>query len=89
MVVSDTLWTVLSPFLFMLHTRLSVQLRVMSDLQKCSDNSANIGSISAGKEAECIAAIDNFVEWAGQNHLRDQLQEEGDDFTTTVHSGRF
>ncbi|KAK0142278.1 RNA-directed DNA polymerase from mobile element jockey [Merluccius polli] len=62
--------TVLSPFLFILYiTDLSYQTE-SCHLQKFSDDSAVVGCISKGEEAEYRAVVDNFVTWCEQNHLQ-------------------
>lgn len=83
--------TILSPSLSPLtHHRPSV---LSEPPQVCPDDSAIVGCLSGGGKGDYAA----LVESAGGNNLRvdvdntrggGQRQEEGEEFTTTVHSGR-
>ena len=62
--------TVLSPFLFTLHTTDFSYQTESCHLQMFSDDSAVVGCISKGEEAEYRAVVDNFVTWCELNHLQ-------------------
>ena len=59
-----------SPFLFFLHTKDFSYQTEACHLQKFSDDSAVVGCISKGEQAECRAVVDNFVTWCELNHLQ-------------------
>merc|ERR1712035_43413 len=72
MVVSSTgapQGTVLSPFLFTLYTSDFQYNSESCHLQKYSDDSAIVGCISDGQEAEYRELIGQFVKWCSNNHL--------------------
>ena len=72
MVVSSTgapQGTVLSPFLFTLYTSDFQYNSESCHLQKYSDDSAVVGCISDGQEAEYRELIGQFVKWCSNNHL--------------------
>ena len=60
----------LSPFLFTLYTTDFQYNSKSCHMQKFSDDSVVVGCISEGRDGEYRAVVDNFVEWAGRNHLR-------------------
>ncbi|XP_049926802.1 uncharacterized protein LOC126406528 [Epinephelus moara] len=62
--------TVLSPFLFTLYTTDFSYQTESCHLQKFSDDSAIVGCISKGEEAEYRAVVNNFVSWCELNHLQ-------------------
>ena len=62
--------TVLSPFLFNLHTTDFSYQTESCHLQKFSDDSALVGCTSKGDEAQYRAVVDNFVTWCELNHLQ-------------------
>ena len=61
--------TVLSPFLFTLYTSDFQYNSESCHLQKYSDDSAVVGCISNGQEAEYKELICQFVKWCSNNHL--------------------
>ena len=62
--------TVLSLFLFTLYTTDFSYQTESCHLQKFSDDSAVVGCISKGEEAEYTAVVDKFVSWCWLNHLQ-------------------
>ena len=62
--------TVLSPFLFTLCTSDFSFCSQPCHLQKFSDDSAIVGCISGGQEAEYRGVVERFVEWCGLNYLQ-------------------
>ena len=61
--------TVLSPFLFTLYTSDFQYNSESCHLQKYSDDSAAVGCISDGQEAEYRELVSQFVKWCSKNHL--------------------
>nr|XP_054605822.1 arginyl-tRNA--protein transferase 1 isoform X4 [Nothobranchius furzeri] len=61
--------TVLSPFLFTLYTSDFQYKSETCHLQKYSDDSAVVGCIRDGQEAEYRELVERFVAWCGNNHL--------------------
>uniref|UniRef100_A0A8C6NVM8 Reverse transcriptase domain-containing protein n=1 Tax=Nothobranchius furzeri TaxID=105023 RepID=A0A8C6NVM8_NOTFU len=61
--------TVLSPFLFTLYTSYFQYKSETCHLQKYSDDSAVVGCIRDGQEAEYRELVESFVAWCGNNHL--------------------
>uniref|UniRef100_A0A8C6M3D6 Reverse transcriptase domain-containing protein n=1 Tax=Nothobranchius furzeri TaxID=105023 RepID=A0A8C6M3D6_NOTFU len=61
--------TVLSPYLFTLYTSDFQYKSVTCHLQKYSDDSAVVGCIRDGQEAEYRELVERFVAWCGNNHL--------------------
>nr|XP_054590297.1 uncharacterized protein LOC129154572 [Nothobranchius furzeri] len=61
--------TVLSPFLFTLYTSDFQYKSETCHLQKHSDDSAVVGCIRDGQEAEYRELVERFVAWCGNNHL--------------------
>lgn len=72
-VISDTgapQGTVFSPILFTLYTTYFQYNSESCHLQKFSDDSAVVRCIRERDEGEYRTLVDNFVEWAEENHLR-------------------
>ena len=62
--------TVLSPFLFTTYTADFQYCTESCHLQKLSDDTAIVGCVEAGREAEYRDLVDRFVKWCGENHLQ-------------------
>ncbi|KAK0148535.1 putative RNA-directed DNA polymerase from transposon BS [Merluccius polli] len=62
--------TVLSPFLFTTYTADFQYCTEMCHLQKFSDDTAIVGCVEGGREAEYRDLVDRFVKWCGENHLQ-------------------
>ena len=61
--------TVLSPFLFTTYTSDFQYCTESCHLQKFSDDTAIVGCVEGGREAEYRDLVDRFVKWCGENHL--------------------
>jgi len=61
---------VLSPFLFTTYTADFQYCTELCHLQKFSDDTAIVGCVEGGGEAEYRDLVDRFVKWCGENHLQ-------------------
>ncbi|KAK0155347.1 putative RNA-directed DNA polymerase from transposon BS [Merluccius polli] len=62
--------TVLSPFLFTTYTADFQYCMESCHLQKFSDDTAIVGCVEGGREAEYRDLVDRFMKWCGENHLQ-------------------
>ena len=61
--------TVLSPFLFTIYTSDFCFRSGTCHLQKFSDDSSIVGCITDDNDEEYRGVVENFISWAGENHL--------------------